>query len=581
MDGRQSGCYAPIPASLRFAKTWGKPGLIFNTSSENTAEPRDAVPNRLPIRAWLLLAVCLAIPASAIWGVGGFVTQDGPAHLYNAEIILQSFSPESPFRDVFEVRRQPLPNWGGHLLTVALVRILPPRSADRVMTTLTLSALPITLFWLRWRVSGRDGLVIAAPWSALIGLNVTWLLGFNSFLLGASLFPITLGLWWNGRDEGFSARRAAGIAIWITLGYFCHLISLGLTAFGLIVLEVLTPSAKRRARLITTFLGLLPLVPLGWIYLGLMRQGGGGLAPEWKHLQHLASPRRWIDQLTWIDPVSLARKDYLAGFATTASWHYALAPAVWLGLALALIVTPKVARKPEKRGWWVLGIVLLIAGLLGPDTLGATHGEYLQQRIVLLGLVSLVTVLPLGLATWRPRAGCALVVGALAIQTITVWDYARWSDRTAGAILQEGAAVGRGQRVATLLNDIKSPFRSNPLLHADCALGVGTGNVIWSNYETRFYYFPVQFRKELRRPESLAFEKVALSDDPVERRRLWTALVNKYADVFDRVIVWKSEPEIDADNAQRFTTIHQMRDVRILSPRRDGVGSGQETTKRP
>ena len=45
------------------------------------------------------------------------------------------------------------------------------------------------------------GSAVAALWAALVGLNVTWLFGFYSFLLGACLFPITLGVWWGGRDR--------------------------------------------------------------------------------------------------------------------------------------------------------------------------------------------------------------------------------------------------------------------------------------------------------------------------------------------------------------------------------------------
>ena len=512
----------------------------------------------------LALTACLAAPVAAIWAVDGFVTQDGPAHLYNAEILLESGSPSSSFREYFEVRKQPLPNWAGHLLTATLVAILPDRVADRAMTTLTLACLPFALFWLRRRVFGDDGLIVAAPLITLIGMNVTWLLGFNSFLLGASLFPITLHVWWNGRDEGFSAKRGLALAGLVGLGYFCHLISLGLTAFGLIVLEVFTPTSKRRGRLLATVVGLAPLAPLGLLYQGLMRRGGGGLAPEWKHLESVFSPRSWINQLTWVDPISLARKDYLPGLATLASWHYVLAPAVLLGLGLALVMTLKGIRAAETRGFWIIGCALVLGGLLGPDTLGANHGEYLQQRVVLLGLVALVPVLPLGLQTWRGRGTCALIIVAFIFQTLTVWDYARWSDRSAGAILRSREAIGTAQRVATLLNDIKSPFRSNPLLHVDCALGVGTGNIIWADYETRFYYFPIQFREGLRRPDAFAFEEVALSDDPVQRRRLWKALVDEYAEVFDRVIVWKGDPAIDADNAEVFETIYERGDVRIM-----------------
>jgi hypothetical protein len=37
--------------------------------------------------------------------------------------------------------------------------------------------------------------------------------------------------------------------------------------------------------------------------------------------------------------------------------------------------------------------------------------------------------------------------------------------------------------------------------------GLGTGNIIWNNYETRHYYFPVQFRAGLDRPDSGDLER--------------------------------------------------------------------------
>ena len=37
------------------------------------------------------MAMALAGPLSAIWAVPWFVTQDGPAHVYNAQILAESF----------------------------------------------------------------------------------------------------------------------------------------------------------------------------------------------------------------------------------------------------------------------------------------------------------------------------------------------------------------------------------------------------------------------------------------------------------------------------------------------------------
>ncbi len=66
----------------------------------------------------VLLAVTPALLAIAWYQ--GFVTQDGPAHLYNAHIIARSVDAGSPFGKAFSVRWEPLPNWAGHLADLAI-----------------------------------------------------------------------------------------------------------------------------------------------------------------------------------------------------------------------------------------------------------------------------------------------------------------------------------------------------------------------------------------------------------------------------------------------------------------------------
>ena len=67
-------------------------------------------------------------------------------------------------------------------------------------------------------------------------------------------------------------------------------------------------------------------------------------------------------------------------------------------------------------------------------------------------------------------------------------------------------------------------FRTNPLLHAENWLGVDTGNIIWNNYETLHYYFPVQFRPGIERPHPGDLELVSIHEDPSDemaRLRDW------------------------------------------------------------
>jgi hypothetical protein len=214
---------------------------------------------------------------------------------------------------------------------------------------------------------------------------------------------------------------------------------------------------------------------------------------------------------------------------------------------------------------------LIAGGAAAPDTLGASHGEYLPQRVVLLGLAALLAVLPLDAPGRLGRASFAALAVALALQSATVWDYARTSERTAGRLLKAAPAVGRGERVATLLAGIRTRFRANPLLHADCALGVGTGNVIWGDYETRFYYFPVRFRPGLDRPDSRELEDVALMDAPglaTARACRWECLLERHRGAIDVVVAWGSDPLLDDVNSrQGFATAYEDGPVKVLRRR--------------
>jgi hypothetical protein len=404
-------------------------------------------------------------------------------------------------------------------------------------------------------------------------------------MLGACLFALTLGVWWAGGDR-LGWRRVAALAILLVLGYFGHLVSLGLTAIGLLVLAVLTPcgmsdpAAGRRAwvvRLGRTAVAMLPLFPLGLVYLNLSRRGGP-LRPEWGYLSHPLSLHAWGARLTWVDPISIASKAILPFSDTPSRAGGLLAPAVWLlvSLVLAMVGTAR-ARNDHRatnprRGWVVLAALLLTGGLLAPDTLGLSHGHYLPQRIVLLGLVALVPVLDLDPRRWTVRGCAGALVVALTVQSALVWAYALQSERVAGTFWRARSLVGRGQRVATLLVNSKLPGRprANPLLHADCLLGIGTGNIIWSNYETRYYYFPVQFRATLDRPDSTVLEAIAVQDDPHDaapRSDHWERLLTRYHAAIDVLVVWEREPRLDAINAQWFHPVAEDGSLRILRHR--------------
>ncbi len=543
--------------------------------AQDTALTDESVSAQARRRGWLVFGAALLPALAAIWSVPEFDTQDGPAHLYNAEIIARSFDPQSPFQGVYTVRWEPLPNWAGHVLTAALVALVPPETAERMVVSITLVGFAAAVLWLRLRVAGAAGMPLASALAVLLALNIAWLFGFTSFLLGAILFPVTLGVWWTGR-AGLSWGRVAALALLLTLGYFCHPVSLGLTVVGLGVLALATPAPRWWARLGRTAAALVPLVPLGKVYLSLSRRGGS-MALVWGPIRHPLSGTAWVKQLVWVDPITIASKKVVPFSGRTSGGFVLLAPVLWVAAALVLLVLATVLRRgrdPERRGWAWLAALLLFGGVVGPDSLGPSHGEYLQQRVLLLGLAALVPVLELDAARFRRGwlvrlAGTALAV-ALLVQSAIVWDYARHCRHTAGAFARARDAVGRNQRVATLMIGIRDRFRSNSVLHADNLLGLGTGNVVWNNYETRYYYFPVQFRPGVDRPDPVDLEGLAIADDPGDaaaRAERWERVLRKHLASIDVLVVWGSDPRLDAITARWFQTVRQEGKIRVFRPR--------------
>lgn len=548
--------------------------------SSTTLLASEAESARSRRRGLWVFAIALAPALVAIWATPWFVTQDGPAHLYNAQIITRSFQSKSLLNDVYRVRWEPLPNWVGHLSLVGLLQVMSPRDANRVMTTLTLIGFAASIVWLRWRVVGWRGMPLAALLAVLLAINLPWLLGFTSFMLGACLFPITLGIWWHGRERLWPGRV---VLLWglLVFGYFNHLVSLGLTVVGLFVLAGFAPGERRLARAGWTALALLPLAPLGWIYLSLSRDGGP-MKPVWKHLTDPFSPSAWHTQLSWADPISLASKFILPFHEGSHPGFLLLTPVVALAIALTLEgismvrrrrASPDATARPDLRGWGILATILIIAGVAGPDTLGESHGNYLPQRVLLFGLVALVPILDFEVKAWTGRAAVLALVWAIAVQSAFVWEYAVTSNRNVNALLQARRAIGTNQRVATLLIGIPSRFRSNSILHADNLLGVDSGNIIWNNYETRHYYFPVQFNPEIDRPDPETLELLGLKvESDEDRDLLWYLVLEAHHQSIDAILTWGKDPELDQISERWFKPVFENGNVRVFRHRKDFDG---------
>ena len=91
--------------------------------------------------------------------------------------------------------------------------------------------------------------------------------------------------------------------------------------------------------------------------------------------------------------------------------------------------------------------------------------------------------------------------------------------------------------------------------------------MVWNNYETLHYYFPVHFLPEIDRPRPAELEWVSLHEDPNEAENA-AAPGRRFspgtADSIDVVVVWKSDPVLDAITTRWFDRVDRRGDVQIF-----------------
>jgi hypothetical protein len=254
-----------------------------------------------------------------------FVTGDGPSHLYNAYIMGELTTGNSPLHDVYALNWKPVPILLGHWLLVELIEVVSARTAERILMTLTSVGLASAVVWLRWRVAWCKGVAFIAPLAVFVALNWMWLWSFYNFLLGACLFPITLGYWWVHRDA-MRLKRAVILAGLLVLGYFCHLLSSLLTALGVVILAVMTPGPMWLTRCRWTAMSLMPLLPLGLIYYRLGK-AAGAVQPTWRAFpRHYWSLPSWFGYLQREDPFAILLTNPLPLVKWASPWFHFLYP---------------------------------------------------------------------------------------------------------------------------------------------------------------------------------------------------------------------------------------------------------------
>lgn len=514
---------------------------------------------------FLFLTAACCFP---VWFSTAFINQDGSAHVYSAYLLLHP-------APLTALNTAAVPNSSGHWLMALLLMFFPALTVTKLMTTFTFGGIVASAGWIRFRTNGRDGLKTAMLIGAVAAFNWLWLVGFYNFLIGAVLVGFAVGVvarWQRKPGPG----QIALLMILFLAAYFSHIISFCLMA-GAVTVILWSMFPRDRFRVLGAIgVAVIPVTPLALIYRTYAT--GGGMSPVWRNLTSIWSPSAWLSQLRSADPLIIISRQSFPFIDWSSPWFALFTPLLWLTLALFLIAAASFSADRSRNDFQHRGAFgflfagTIAAALLAPDDFGLTNGSVLRERLFIVGLLFFIPVYRSGGNVILRRAAQAILVFILVFQVAALSDYARSSARANRDLTIASAAVPIDANVGAIVVVAEAQrFHAIPESMMTSYLGVGTGRIVWDNYEFGHRLFPVVMKSEDDR--RFAFEltqvNVVTKGDPNRQPKLerLAAVLDSQGGRFDKLVVYGSDPQVNDIVSRGFELETELENVRVFRRR--------------
>ncbi len=450
--------------------------------------------------AFWALALLYLVP---VWAFRYLPTQDGPSHLDNAQILKDYGDPAAGYRDLFELRAEPLPNLSSHLLVAGLLYVFPPLVAEKVL---------VSLYFLGFAGAFRYFLGAFGPrarplsWAGLLLVcNRCFWMGFYNYCLSLVLFWVILGYCLRRRPGAYPVQTIV-LLLLFTAAYFTHLVGFLLAVAGAVAASLLA----RPPRLIGAALVLVAAAPAACLTMAYFEETGFFRAHQGRHLVNESLERlSGRTMATSLEQEVAGIDDDLAAYHLGSAVSGGLVLTAYLAMLAGLTAAEFFFSRPREEGTGpgrlfpaVFGLLLLGAYFLVPDHLGSVHGGFLKARLAPLPFLLWLACLREP-ACFEVRALVrAVTVLLLAANLLLVTATVRDGNELLGQYTAGIEAVGRGHRLFGIQSGAPPSPLVNPLLHAAHYYCLGTGNVDLDNYEATMPHFPVKYRPGVRRGQN-------------------------------------------------------------------------------
>jgi hypothetical protein len=463
-----------------------------------------------------LFAVLLLLHLAPLAVCPVFPSQDGASHLEAAFHLAHYGDADGGLVRSYYVRNpSPEPNVFGHALLIALMTIVRPIAAEKLMLAAYVLALPL---------AARYALRAVAPDAGWLSVLVfpfvySWPLhmGFYNFCWGLPLFLVVLGFWIR-RRRAMTAPAVIGLAVLALLLWTAHVVPLVL-ALTVVALWLVVERAPLRGWA-SALVAFLPVLALLSFFIWRKQPVPSDRPP-------LADLGRALLQLSSL--VSFRLSETIVTTALAA-----------LFAAAVLVALRGRDRRSSVDALLLAAAVFVLIYFAAPRRIAG--GAYLNERLMLFPFLALL--LWLGGQPFPPFARRG-VQGAGAILSLALLGLHLATFVELGPQLAEMLSVA--DRLAprrTLLPLAFAPEgwgfahegpRVRVFLHAASYLAVERGLVNLANYEGNYVHFPLIFRDEVNPFVQLAAEQGLEGEPPCADLEAWNRATGR---PIDYILLW-------------------------------------------
>ena len=180
---------------------------------------------------YITVIVLMVLHLLPVWGFKYFPTQDGASHIYNSYVVKEYHNHENyRLREVYELNATVFPNWTSHALLLALLYVFPPLVCEKIVLTLCIGLLPLSLFYFINGIAKRN--MVFGLLGFMYAYNYLLHMGFYNFVLSMSLFFFALGYWWRVKDK-LGLLNMVVIYLLLLVTYLTHYHSYALLVMSL------------------------------------------------------------------------------------------------------------------------------------------------------------------------------------------------------------------------------------------------------------------------------------------------------------------------------------------------------------